>query len=70
MNSLPVGHYSSIIDEVGNNRDIHVRVLIPRRWIEINSSAIVVDTARTELLEQPNHARTSRLIQFLENYKM
>jgi hypothetical protein len=65
MNSLPVSRYSSIKNKVGDNWGIHVRVLIPRHRIKINSSALVVDTARAQFLKQPNHARTSRLICFL-----
>ena len=62
MNSLPMGRYSYIMDEVGNNWDIHVRVFIPRRRIKINSSAIIVDAAWTKLLKQAHHTGTSGLI--------
>ena len=68
MNSL--GNYLVNQDGVGDNRDIHVRDVSPRRGIYINSSALVVDTARTKLLKQANHAGTSRLTYSPEHCKI
>jgi hypothetical protein len=36
----------------------------------MNSGAIIVDTARTKLLKQANHAGTSRLMGFSEDFKI
>jgi hypothetical protein len=60
MNSL--GRYLVNQDGAGDNGDIHVRYVSPRCRVEINSSALVVDTTRTKLLKQANHAGTSRLM--------
>ncbi len=49
MNSL--GYYSAITHQVEDNRDLHIRIIIPRRRITMNPGAVIVDTARTKLLK-------------------
>jgi len=49
-------------ERVEENRCVHICIAIPGHWIQINSGALVIDPARAKLLEQPDHAWSSRLI--------
>jgi len=52
--------------KLGIDRDLHVGELIPGPRIMMDSQAVIVDTTRTKLLKQANHAGSSGLMGFSE----
>jgi hypothetical protein len=57
-----LSRHSAIQDEVRENRDIHVRIVVPGHRVQVDSGALVIDATWSILLKQSNHAGSSGLI--------